>query len=71
MANQPISSAYLEQIRALLNKTLDDDELLLNWFAQFMTQPKYPELVDVTDERRKAAIDISEDTYKDYLNGQS
>ena len=36
-----------------------------------MTQPKYPELVDVTDERRKAAIDISEDTYKEYLNGQS
>ena len=71
MANQPISSAYLEQIRALLNKTLDDDELLLNWFAQFMTQPKYPELVDVTDELRNAAIDISEDTYKEYLNGQS
>ena len=71
MANQPISSAYLEQIRALLNKTLDDDELLLNWFAQFMTQPKYPELVDETGERRKVNIDIAEGTYKEYLNGQS
>jgi 50S ribosomal protein L16 3-hydroxylase len=70
MANQPISSAYLEQIRALLNKTLDNDELLLNWFAQFMTQPKYPELVDETGERRKVTIDIAEGTYKEYLNGQ-
>ena len=48
MATQPISSAYLQQIRSLLNQTLDDDDLLLNWFAQFMTQPKYPELVDET-----------------------
>ena len=71
MASQPISSAYLEQIKILLNKTLDDDELLLNWFAQFMTQPKYPELVDETGERRKVTIDIAEGTCKEYLNGQS
>mgnify|MGYP001223873445 FL=1 len=71
MANQPISSAYLDQIRALLTKTLNDDELLLNWFAQFMTQPKYPELVDETGECRKATIQATSDTAIDYANGQT
>ena len=71
MATQPISSEYLEQIRALLNKTLDDDELLLNWFAQFMTQPKYPEHVDETGERREATINVTSETKKTYHNGDS
>ena len=70
MVMQPISSAYLEQIKILLNKTLDDDELLLNWFAQFMTQPKYPDLVIETAEQRQATISVAKDTYKDYLNGE-
>jgi 50S ribosomal protein L16 3-hydroxylase len=69
MATQPISSEYLEQIRALLNKTLDDDELLLNWFAQFMTQPKYPEHVDETGERREAIISAPSGAKKTYYNG--
>jgi 50S ribosomal protein L16 3-hydroxylase len=71
MATQPISSAYLQQIRSLLNQTLDDDELLLNWFAQFMTQPKYPELVDNTGERREATINLASDTEKKYNNAES
>jgi 50S ribosomal protein L16 3-hydroxylase len=70
MANQPISENYLKQIRALLNKTLDDDELLLHWFAQFMTQPKYPDLVDKTEERRVATIDTSTGI-KSYCNAES
>lgn len=69
MATQPISSAYLEQIRSLLNQTLDD-ELLLNWFAQFMTQPKYPELVDETGERREATINLASGTEKTYRNAE-
>lgn len=70
MAMRPISSAYLEQIKILLNKTLDDDELLLNWFAQFMTQPKYPDLVNETAEQRQATISVAKDIYKNYLNGE-
>jgi 50S ribosomal protein L16 3-hydroxylase len=69
MASQPISSEYLKQIRSLLNQTLDDDELLLNWFAQFMTQPKYPELVGETGEGREASIRDSLGANKSYLNG--
>ena len=70
MANQPISSAYLEQIRTLLTKTLNDDELLLNWFAQFMTQPKYPELADETGECRRATIQTPSNFIKSYRNGE-
>lgn len=68
MATQPISSEYLEQIRSLLNKTLDDDELLLNWFAQFMTQPKYPELINETGEHREACISAHTGAIKNYCN---
>ncbi len=71
MAKQPISSEYLEQIRSLLNKTLNDDELLLNWFAQYMTQPKYPELVDDTGENREATISVASETKKTYHNGKT
>ena len=71
MAKQPISSEYLEQIRSLLNKTLNDDELLLNWFAQYMTQPKYPELVDDTGENRKVTISVASEAKKTYHNGDS
>jgi 50S ribosomal protein L16 3-hydroxylase len=69
MATQPISSEYLKQIRSLLNQTLDDDELLLNWFAQFMTQPKYPELVDETGERRSTYICNPTGANTKYYNG--
>ena len=69
MATQPISSEYLQQIRSLLNQTLDDDELLLNWFTQFMTQPKYPELIEYTGERREASIRDSSGANKSYFNG--
>jgi hypothetical protein len=35
-----------------------------------MTQPKYPELVDETGERRVAKINLDSDTKKTYRNGQ-
>jgi len=56
MASDSIPSAYADQIRSLLNQYLNDDELLLNWFAQFITRSKYPELTDITGERRSARI---------------
>jgi len=71
MANQPISNAYLEQIRLLLNNTLNDDDLLLNWFAQFMTRPKYPELADDTGEHRQAIIETPLGNKTTYQNGES
>lgn len=54
-----ISNEYLIQIRARLSEVLDDDELLLEWFARYMTEPKYPESMDVTNEERIATIDLN------------
>jgi hypothetical protein len=34
-----------------------------------MTQPKYPELVDETGERRAASIKINKNKSVEYLNG--
>jgi 50S ribosomal protein L16 3-hydroxylase len=70
MATQPISSEYLAQIRSLLNQTLNNDDLLLNWFAQFMTQPKYPEHVNETGERREVTINLTSGTEKTYRNAE-
>jgi hypothetical protein len=56
MANQSISKAYLDEIRSLLNKALNDYEYCL---AQYITQPKYPELVDDTSANREATSVIT------------
>lgn len=36
----------LERLKALLEEHMGDERLLLTWFGQFMTEPKYPELVE-------------------------
>lgn len=56
MASQPISPAYLEQIRGLIKHSLRDDQLLMNWFAQYMTTPKQPNLVNSTGAGRSATV---------------
>jgi 50S ribosomal protein L16 3-hydroxylase len=39
----------LDRLKALLNEHMGDERLLMTWFGQFMTEPKYPELVAGTD----------------------
>ena len=43
----------LERLKVLLNEHMSDERLLMTWFGQFMTEPKYPELV--------AGIEIEEE----------
>ncbi|SFO90745.1 50S ribosomal protein L16 3-hydroxylase [Ectopseudomonas composti] len=45
----------LERLKALLNEHMSDERLLMTWFGQFMTEPKYPELV--------AGIEIEEEGF--------
>ncbi len=45
----------LERLKALLNEHMSDERLLITWFGQFMTEPKYPELV--------AGIEIEEEDF--------
>ncbi|MFF7710086.1 JmjC domain-containing protein [Pseudomonas sp. NPDC007930] len=35
----------LARLKALIGKHMNDDHLLLTWFGQFMTEPRYPEQV--------------------------
>ncbi len=43
----------LDRLKALLHEHMSDERLLMTWFGQFMTEPRYPELV--------AGIEIDED----------
>lgn len=45
----------LERLKALFNEHMSDERLLMTWFGQFMTEPKYPELV--------AGIEIEEEDF--------
>lgn len=56
MANNQITAAHIASVRELLQKTLDDEQLLGEWFARYMTRPKYPELVEETGEIRTAVL---------------
>ncbi len=64
MANKTIHPLFIQQIKSLLGELLDDEKLLAEWFARYMTAPKYPELLEATDEKRMASI-----AGKTYLNG--
>ncbi|WP_434771785.1 JmjC domain-containing protein [Pseudomonas entomophila] len=54
----------LDRLKALLSEHMDDERLLLTWFGQFMTEPRYPELVsgealteeDLLDSLEQGAI---------------
>lgn len=54
----------LDRLKALLSEHMGDERLLLTWFGQFMTEPRYPELVsgealteeDLLDSLEQGAI---------------
>jgi 50S ribosomal protein L16 3-hydroxylase len=45
----------LDRLKALLAEHMSDERLLLTWFGQFMTEPRYPE--------RVAGLDLEEDAF--------
>ena len=45
----------LDRLKALLTEHMSDERLLMTWFGQFMTEPKYPELI--------TGIEIDEDAF--------
>ena len=52
MATERIDPAFVAQAAALLRSLPDDNDVLTDWFARYMTAPKYPELA--LDEQRRA-----------------
>lgn len=64
MASGDISDDYIRQVKQLLSSALDNDELIGDWFARYMTSPKYPDCMDASSEHRSATW-----RKKHYLNG--
>jgi ribosomal protein L16 Arg81 hydroxylase len=56
MASEEIAPEFVKQAKDLLLRALDNDELLADWFARFMTAPKYAGLEGETGEQRRASI---------------
>ncbi|KAB0570092.1 cupin domain-containing protein [Pseudomonas palleroniana] len=52
-----IQGDALDRLKSLLAEHMSDERMLLTWFGQFMTEPRYPELV--------AGEDLGED---DFIN---
>jgi 50S ribosomal protein L16 3-hydroxylase len=65
MASEEIAPEFIIQVRELLLSVLDDETLLADWFARFMTACKYAGLENETGERRRARIHGV-----DYENGE-
>ncbi|MBD9416016.1 cupin domain-containing protein [Pseudomonas sp. PDM16] len=54
-----IQQDALDRLKALLTEHMSDQRLLLTWFGQFMTEPRYPELVtgpEIEEEDFLAAL---------------
>ncbi|MGI9324795.1 MAG: cupin domain-containing protein [Pseudomonadales bacterium] len=56
MATEAIHPAFITQAKALLHNALEDDALLEDWFARYMTGPKYPGREAITGELRQASV---------------
>lgn len=65
MANESINPLFIQQLKSMLGELLNDEKLLSDWFARYMTSPKYPDFTEETGETRVAKIDG-----KTFLNGE-
>ncbi|TDJ73486.1 cupin domain-containing protein [Pseudomonas putida] len=60
---QPVSDPHqiqhdaLDRLKALLAEHMGDERLLLTWFGQFMTEPRYPEQVSGEELSEEELID--------------
>ncbi|MBK5000207.1 cupin domain-containing protein [Pseudomonas sp. S31] len=63
---QPVSDPHqiqhdaLDRLKALLAEHMGDERLLLTWFGQFMTEPRYPEQVTGEELSEEELIDSLE-----------
>tara|TARA_R110001592_G_scaffold116059_1_gene316936 strand:- start:75027 stop:75971 length:945 start_codon:yes stop_codon:yes gene_type:complete len=65
MATESIHPLFIQQVKSMLSELLDDEALLADWFARYMTSPKYPEFTEETGENRTAVV-----AGNAYLNGE-
>ncbi|GIX30782.1 MAG: hypothetical protein KatS3mg124_1254 [Porticoccaceae bacterium] len=65
MADERIHPAFVDQVRALLREVLDDPDLLAEWFAAYMTRPKYPHLEGLPPRRARVRTAAGERLFVD------
>lgn len=56
-----IQQDALDRLKALIAEHMSDERLLLTWFGQFMTEPRYPELVTGIEVDEEAFVGAIED----------
>ncbi len=49
-----VDPAFIDQVQQMVRALAEDRDLLEDWFLRFMTEPKYPELLEQTQEERTA-----------------
>ena len=65
MATNTINPKFIYQIKLMLEELKSDDELLGDWFARYMTTPKFPELSEELKEKRLVKLGK-----ENYINGE-
>lgn len=70
MASDRIDPAFVQQARTLLKDLLDDDDMLSDWFAHYMTRPKYPDLVLAEEEQEELQRVAISPTGKRFVDGE-
>lgn len=65
LASDELRAEFVESARAQLHAAIDDDELLADWLARYMSAPKLPDQVDLTGESRRVVAQGFE-----YINGE-
>jgi ribosomal protein L16 Arg81 hydroxylase len=71
MATAAITPEFVRQVKQLLASVLDNEQLLGEWFASYMTRPKYQDMdMDDPELQRKAISPGANDKPgKTYING--
>ena len=52
-AGHELRDAVIDQVQALLKEVVNDRDRLADWFARYMTTPKYPDVETVVPEHRE------------------
>lgn len=65
MGSDEIDPVFVAHAKQQLLALLDNEPLIADWLARFMTAPKYPDLVDTSGEQRQAST-----MGRQYRNGE-
>lgn len=65
MGSTEIDPLFITHAKQQLLTLLDNDALIADWFARFMTAPKYADSLHLSEERRQATV-----LGREYCNGE-